>query len=160
MTPGGFSHSETHGSKPANGSPWLSLFGCVLHRLSAPKHPPSTLDSLAVLFLPERNGRETYETSIPRTRRTESPPVRVVLALPLFGFQGSWRGARGLIARTPMARGPGAPVLAIPRKEVIQPQVLLRLPCYDLVPVTGFTFGASLPCGLGQRLRALPASMA
>ena len=31
-----------------------------------------------------------------------------------------------------------------PRKEVIQPQVPLRLPCYDLVPVTGFTFGAPL----------------
>ena len=30
------------------------------------------------------------------------------------------------------------------RKEVIQPQVLLRLPCYDLVPVTGLTVGASL----------------
>ena len=28
------------------------------------------------------------------------------------------------------------------RKEVIQPQVPLRLPCYDLVPITGFTFGA------------------
>ncbi len=28
-------------------------------------------------------------------------------------------------------------------KEVIQPQVPLRLPCYDLVPLTGFTFGAS-----------------
>ena len=30
------------------------------------------------------------------------------------------------------------------RKEVIQPQVPLRLPCYDLVPLTEFTFGASL----------------
>jgi len=32
-----------------------------------------------------------------------------------------------------------------PRKEVIQPQVPLRLPCYDLVPVTRFTVGAALP---------------
>ena len=31
------------------------------------------------------------------------------------------------------------------RKEVIQPQVLLRLPCYDLVPVTGLTVGAAPP---------------
>ncbi len=31
------------------------------------------------------------------------------------------------------------------RKEVIQPQVPLRLPCYDLVPITRFTVGASLP---------------
>ena len=34
--------------------------------------------------------------------------------------------------------------LIILRKEVIQPQVPLRLPCYDLVPVIELTFGASL----------------
>ncbi len=31
------------------------------------------------------------------------------------------------------------------RKEVIQPQVPLRLPCYDLVPVTELTVGRRLP---------------
>jgi hypothetical protein len=47
------------------------------------------------------------------------------------------------------------------RKEVIQPQVLLRLPCYDLIPVAGFTVGATLPPegGLGPRLRVPPAPM-
>jgi hypothetical protein len=30
------------------------------------------------------------------------------------------------------------------RKEVIQPQVPLRLPCYDLVPITEFILGASV----------------
>ena len=30
------------------------------------------------------------------------------------------------------------------RKEVIQPQLPLRLPCYDLAPVIGFTLGAAL----------------
>ena len=30
------------------------------------------------------------------------------------------------------------------RKEVIQPQVPLRLPCYDFIPVTIHTFGACL----------------
>ena len=29
------------------------------------------------------------------------------------------------------------------RKEVIQPQVPLRLPCYDFIPVTSYTLG---PC--------------
>ena len=29
----------------------------------------------------------------------------------------------------------------LPRKEVIQPQVPLRLPCYDFIPITKFTFG-------------------
>jgi hypothetical protein len=31
------------------------------------------------------------------------------------------------------------------RKEVIQPQVPLRLPCYDLVPVIGLTVGRHIP---------------
>ena len=39
---------------------------------------------------------------------------------------------------------PRAVVKVILRKEVIQPQVPLRLPCYDLVPITGFIFGACL----------------
>jgi hypothetical protein len=41
------------------------------------------------------------------------------------------------------------------RKEVIQPQVLLRLPCYDLVPVTELAVGTTG----SWRLRALPAPM-
>ena len=31
------------------------------------------------------------------------------------------------------------------RKEVIQPQVPLRLPCYDFTPVISHTIGGSLP---------------
>ena len=30
----------------------------------------------------------------------------------------------------------------LPRKEVIQPHLPVRLPCYDFVPITGHTFGA------------------
>jgi hypothetical protein len=42
------------------------------------------------------------------------------------------------------------------RKEVIQPQVPLRLPCYDLVPITELTLGTLLPCGLLQCCWAPP----
>ena len=45
-------------------------------------------------------------------------------------------------------------------KEVIQPQVPLRLPCYDFAPVTMLAFGRSVPCGFLHGLRALTASMA
>jgi hypothetical protein len=45
------------------------------------------------------------------------------------------------------------------RKEVIQPQVPLRLPCYDLVPITELAFGAA-SLRLGKRLRALSAFVA
>ena len=31
------------------------------------------------------------------------------------------------------------------RKEVIQPHLPVRLPCYDFVPIAGPTFGSSLP---------------
>ena len=33
----------------------------------------------------------------------------------------------------------------LPRKEVIQPQVPLRLPCYDFTPVTEHTIDGCLP---------------
>ena len=33
------------------------------------------------------------------------------------------------------------------RKEVIQPQVPLRLPCYDFTPVTRHSLGGCLPKG-------------
>ena len=47
----------------------------------------------------------------------------------------------------------------LPRKEVIQPQLPLRLPCYDFVPITRLTLDASPPCGFGQRLQVRPAFM-
>src|SRR5690348_5920490 len=45
--------------------------------------------------------------------------------------------------------GPGVfcGVESLVRKEVIQPQVPLRLPCYDFTPITSHTVGAGLPCG-------------
>ena len=42
------------------------------------------------------------------------------------------------------------------RKEVIQPHLPVRLPCYDFTPITSPTFDGSLPYGLGHRLRVLP----
>ena len=37
--------------------------------------------------------------------------------------------------------------LELPRKEVIQPQLPLRLPCYDFTPITSPTLDGSLPTG-------------
>jgi hypothetical protein len=72
------------------------------------------------------------------------------------GEPGHWTiNARSSTGQTPA--GVRAP--AFPRKEVIQPQLPLRLPCYDFTPVTDPTFDGSLPCGLGHRLRVLPASV-
>ena len=53
-------------------------------------------------------------------------------------------------------------LLADSVKEVIQPQVPLRLPCYDFAPVTALAFGRLAPdcSGFRHGLRALTASMA
>jgi hypothetical protein len=45
------------------------------------------------------------------------------------------------------------------RKEVIQPQVPLRLPCYDFTPVADPTVVSFLPCGLEHCLRVKPTPM-
>ena len=45
------------------------------------------------------------------------------------------------------------------RKEVIQPQVPLRLPCYDFTPVTSHTMDGFPPCGLEDRLPVQRAPM-
>jgi hypothetical protein len=69
-------------------------------------------------------------------------------ALSPAGSQGS-RGNQGPDGRC--LRG----TVVLPRKEVIQPQLPLRLPCYDFTPVTSPTFDGFLPCGLDHRLRVL-----
>jgi hypothetical protein len=81
------------------------------------------------------------------------------------GYEG--RGRADLFSRSDRSEGEGLSALRTKRvspagcldissrKEVIQPQVPLRLPCYDLVLVTELTFGTP---EMG-RLRVLPASM-
>ena len=58
-----------------------------------------------------------------------------------------------VVAFSPQASG------ELPRKEVIQPQVPLRLPCYDFTPVIDHTIGGYLPEGLKHRLPVQQTSM-
>ncbi len=44
----------------------------------------------------------------------------------------------------------------LPRKEVIQPHLPVRLPCYDFTPITDPTLDACLACALARRLQVLP----
>jgi hypothetical protein len=64
----------------------------------------------------------------------------------------------GTCEALPGAR-PGA-FECILRKEVIQPQVPLRLPCYDFTPVADPTVAGCLPYGLAHHLRVKPTPMA
>ena len=48
----------------------------------------------------------------------------------------------------------------LPRKEVIQPHLPVRLPCYDFAPITSPTFDRSSLTRLGHGLRVLPTLVA
>ena len=61
-------------------------------------------------------------------------------------------------ASTRIEASPRAPSV-LHRKEVIQPLVLERLPCYDFTPITKPTFGRVLHCWLDYGLRVFPALM-
>jgi hypothetical protein len=94
------------------------------------------------------------ESFPPRGPRSATPQGESVLTGP------PWKGNR--IASAPLESMDAqvnvchlrAPVLL--RKEVIQPHLPVRLPCYDFVPIADPTFDSSLPYGLGRRLRVLP----
>ena len=45
------------------------------------------------------------------------------------------------------------------RKEVIQPQVPLRLPCYDFTPIISHTLGACPLCRSARQLLVQPTLM-
>jgi|SRR4029077_16243864 hypothetical protein len=56
----------------------------------------------------------------------------------------------------PKSWGRGSAMTFSLRKEVIQPQVLLRLPCYDFTPIMSHTLDGCPPCGLANRLLVQP----
>ena len=65
----------------------------------------------------------------------------------MLGRKGSSR--RGLLRRTLLLRSRSFRMIGcLPRKEVIQPHLPVRLPCYDFTPLTLHTFGAS-PLSVG-----------
>ena len=85
---GGFPHSEILGSKPVRGSPGLIAAYHVLHRLSAPRHPPDTLKTLDCSHCQRapcgsaRNKRSCDRSShdfAPSTRQSTDPPPRARL---------------------------------------------------------------------------------
>jgi hypothetical protein len=135
----------------------------VLHRLLAPRHPPC-----ALIFLIRKN---TCVATMEFSRCTRATPTEKTAAssnglsklnsvkyVEVDVFLGDLvTGRRKSFHQR--ARSLRSKSSGFPRKEVIQPQLPLRLPCYDFTPVTNPTFDGSLPCGLGHRLRVLPASV-
>ena len=160
-------------------SPGLFAAAHVLHRLLAPRHPPCALILLirkntmfaAMEFSrcartasarrrPQSGGLSKLNSVARRGRRTSrraqtSDDLRTIIDRSRVATDDAAAWSDHRTSWTPT--GVRAPVF--PRKEVIQPQLPLRLPCYDFTPVTDPTFDGSLPCGLGHRLRVLPASV-
>src|SRR5258708_19300201 len=56
-----------------------------------------------------------------------------------------------------LSKSPKLALQTISRKDAIQPQVLLHLPCYDFTPITNHTLAACPPSGLARRLLVQPA---
>ena len=74
-----------------------------------------------------------------------------LLAFRLEGFNRMFPAGAGSLAIDLVTNPEG--LLLLLRKEVIQPQVPLRLPCYDFIPVTAHSLGSCLSCELAHLLR-------
>jgi hypothetical protein len=127
---------------------------------------PCSLDSKEHVLLPlwsfqgarepvptRRNRLALYQQSSRslKTQQRERPEGRV--EVDVVPGEPDFRTAREP-STGPTPTGVRAPVF--PRKEVIQPQLPLRLPCYDFTPIINPTFDGCLPEGLAHRLRVLP----
>ena len=145
-------------------STYSGLFAAahVLLRLLAPRHPPCAL----VLLISKNTLCCRY--GVFKVHAGRRPALQRTTAT--HAFNKHWHGLSKLNSvRTATSRStlfPGEPShrtkflerndinklgayrsksSGIPRKEVIQPQLPLRLPCYDFTPVTNPTFGGCLP---------------
>ncbi len=167
----GFPIRRSAGQRLFSASPRLIAAVHVLLRLLVPRHPPCALTILTVSSFRARRRGRCYTPPRPKARAAQ---------IPFFGFVqfSSFAEAveRRISARGPskLSSDPPAPTPStrlsghqrhvrstfqgcLPRKEVIQPQLPLRLPCYDFTPITSPTFDGCLPKGLAHRLRVLPA---
>jgi hypothetical protein len=102
---------------------------------SGPNSVPGGSGSAPRLSDPARwcEGEVLAEARAPRRQLADVPLVSIVAS------------RHALELRRPAAGGPAAELLL--RKEVIQPHLPVRLPCYDLVPIASPTFDGSLHKG-------------
>ncbi len=157
----GFPIRRSRDQRLVSTSPGLIAAAHVLHRLLAPRHPPCALRLLimknTVVAAMEFSRCTRANPAQPKARREAG--LSKLNSVERRGRRNSRRARDPDGSEEPSTgratyRSNGS---GIPRKEVIQPQLPLRLPCYDFTPITNPTFDGSLPCGLGHRLRVLPA---
>ena len=159
----GFPIRKSRDQRLVSTSPGLIAAAHVLHRLSAPRHPPC-----ALILLIEKNtmccryGVFKVHAGAPRTERTARKGRSLKTQQRVFPSRSTLFQASRCTGRARARDHQNGPAAhrsessGIPRKEVIQPQLPLRLPCYDFTPIINPTFDGCLPCGLAHRLRVLP----
>src|SRR5262245_60129989 len=154
----GFPIRRSRDQRLVSTSPGLFAATHVLHRLLAPRHPPR-----ALILLIEKNTLFVAAMEFSRCARAGARKETASLAFRPVAGPSKLSSARMpcflAVCHQHDVEVDIAFLEKLPRKEVIQPQLPLRLPCYDFTPVTDPTFDGSLPCGLGHRLRVLPASV-
>ena len=167
MTALGFPIRESAGLWLFSASPRLIAAVHALHRLLVPRHPPCALPILTVITRSTRKGRTRGDTrshrpceavlrwhdcAVFKVRARRMSRIGTPVSQNSTAWPRAWRGTQ---ARSTLGTGsssaprgmrggpsPALHVLELPRKEVIQPHLPVRLPCYDLAPITGLTLGA------------------
>ena len=164
MTLARFPHSDTLGSQFACQLP--EAYRRLQRPSSAPDAKASTVCSYKLKTKTKRCSRPLYSSQTthhtrnqpphrqPATSRPRTPtPHGLVVPHPNSAFTfpdvppnpTTHAHPHHNGRRTRNARYQGTQRKKIPlRKEVIQPHLPVRLPCYDLAPVTSFTLGRSL----------------
>ncbi len=132
MTPAGFPHSEILGSTPVCGSPRLIAACRVLHRRSAPRHPPFTLSSLAIKSFRRDISRNCDDSILlSKTRGRTRRDVRTGRSLP-SPFERDAGGADRVrtddlrLAKPPLSRlsySPGWRMVGLDRFELSTPRL-------------------------------------
>ena len=146
----GFPHSDIHGSILACSSPWLFAAYRVLLRLLAPRHPPYALSSLTSFLL-------SSHFRVPSLVTLSKLLFKRFLSL-LFSFFYILFKVHEVLPSKPNNNQSECDrpevcelsLTLLPRKEVIQPHLPIRLPCYDFTPIIEPTFGRA---PLAVRLR-------
>ena len=120
------------------------------HAPSTRGHPPPADHHDHKAAAAHHSGRVSY------TKHHNQPTPHSETSRPRLPCDSPSRPAQTHTAQTTNDQKTTDTQLPIPRKEVIQPHLPVRLPCYDFVPITSPTFDRS-PWGHG--LRVLPTFM-
>ena len=140
ITNSGFPHSEIPGSQLTYSSPRHIGVSAVLLRLLVPRHPPCALINL---------------TTDGQLKKVDREAITLLDACFMFQCRSiqfsknklESQSLRSEPSKLNAKRQPDPKIGSdsILRKEVIQPHLPIRLPCYDFTPIICPTFGGWLP---------------